>query len=343
MQAGAYRGRADVRRGRNILDLDVPGGSAPKWILLGAGVLLALMLVAVVADLAVWAGRIHPGVRVSGVDVGGLSPADASAKLGKELAPRYKEPVTVRFQDQSWPVDPAAVGAEPATAASVGTALAWGRGGSWVGDAVARLGAYLVPADVAASSTVDPAKFAAQMDAIAAGVRQPTYDALVAPASSDFAVTPPKAGRELDRAAADAAVLAAFSQAKPRIVTVTASTHEAGVTQAAASAAADAARKLAAGSATVTYGGKSWEITPEQLARTITFRVVPAWPRQRSERARPGERFRPARDEFRRGHRPRHARRHRGPHRARDDPGAEGRRARQARRGTRSSCGPRGM
>jgi vancomycin resistance protein YoaR len=271
----AYRERGG-RGGRRLLDLDVPGGFLVQWLVIGLAVLLVAMLVAIVADLALWGGKVHPGVRVSGVDVGGMTPAQASAKLTAQLTPRYSQPVTVRFEDKTWSVAPAELGAQPDAAASVRTALAFGKGGSWAGDTFARLAAYAVPADLVASSTVDPARFAAKLDDVADGVRLPTYDALVAVKAGEFVVTPPRAGRELDRAAAESAVLAALPRTAPRVVTVTASRHDAGVTEASARAAAEVARGMAAGSATITYGAKRWQLGPADIAGSLSFRVVPA-------------------------------------------------------------------
>jgi vancomycin resistance protein YoaR len=271
----AYRA-SDRRGGRQLLDVDVPGGFMVQWLLIALAVLVLLIVVAVVADLALWGGKVHPGVRVSGVDVGGMTPAQATATLDKELTPRYAKPVNLSFEDKGWVVDPASIGAQPNAAGSVQTALQFGRGGSWLGDTIARLGAYVVPAELPASSTVDPARFSARMDGIADDVRIPTYDALVTYKGGDFVVTPPKAGRELDRSAAEATLLAALSRPAPRKASVTASRHDAGVTEASAQAAAQVARSMAAGSATITYGAKSWSLGPADISKSLSFRVVPA-------------------------------------------------------------------
>jgi vancomycin resistance protein YoaR len=93
-------------------------------------------------------------------------------------------------------------------------------------------------------------------------------------------VTPPVAGRELDRPAAEAALLATLSKTSPRVVQVTASRHDAGVTEASAKAAAELAKSMAGGSAKVTYQTSSWTLGPAELAKTLTFRVVPAGSRK---------------------------------------------------------------
>ncbi len=274
LHARRAAGRAD-RRGRSIVELDVPGGAAVPWILGAAGILLLVAVIVLLLDMGVWGGRIHPGVHVSGIDVGGLAPAEATTKLTTQLGPRYKLPVDVKFEAKDWKVQPASLGATPNPAASVHDALDYGRKGSWFGDAFVRLAAYFVPADLPASSTVDPAKFEAAMDEFATAARVRTVDAGVAINGTDVSVKPAKPGRELDRSKAEAEVLAALSQAGPRQVTLTASQREAGVQEDSARAAADAAKLLMAGPATVVYQAKKWDLTPETIAKTITFRVVP--------------------------------------------------------------------
>lgn len=68
---------------------------------------LVLGLVVLVAGAAVFARAytlreaVLPGVSVAGVDVGGLSRADARARLGEELGPRLAEPVRVAVGERS--------------------------------------------------------------------------------------------------------------------------------------------------------------------------------------------------------------------------------------------------
>ena len=51
-------------------------------------VIVALLLIYTCVDVFASFGRIHPGVSVQGVDVGGLTVQDASAKINEELSPK---------------------------------------------------------------------------------------------------------------------------------------------------------------------------------------------------------------------------------------------------------------
>ena len=65
-------------------------------------VAVAVLLVAVVAvDLAVSAGRVHPGVKVQGVDVGGLSRDEAVQRIEEQLKPRLNETTVALYKDEA--------------------------------------------------------------------------------------------------------------------------------------------------------------------------------------------------------------------------------------------------
>ena len=49
-----------------------------------------------------YAGRLLPGAVVAGVDVGGMSPADAIEAVGEAIQPRLDAELTVRWEDRTW-------------------------------------------------------------------------------------------------------------------------------------------------------------------------------------------------------------------------------------------------
>jgi hypothetical protein len=111
---------------------------------------LAVLLVAVIAGVVAAIGvrwwqyeeHVLPGVRVAGVDVGGLSAAQAQTVLESELGARLERRVPVRVRDRLVRVRPAtALRLDAATSATV--ALQAARGSFW--DHVRSLGVVGVP------------------------------------------------------------------------------------------------------------------------------------------------------------------------------------------------------
>jgi vancomycin resistance protein YoaR len=74
---------------------------------------IAVTLLVVVPGLtavSTYAHDVDRGVRVLGVELGGLSRRDATAELGRQLQRRVRQPVAVRVGTEAAAVDPAAVG-----------------------------------------------------------------------------------------------------------------------------------------------------------------------------------------------------------------------------------------
>lgn len=86
------------------------GGRSWKKAALVVGGVLAVFVIAYVADLAVSSGNVARGVTVAGVDVGGESRADAAGILHSELDSRAEQPVDVQAGDVSAQIVPADAG-----------------------------------------------------------------------------------------------------------------------------------------------------------------------------------------------------------------------------------------
>ncbi|GAA1249748.1 VanW family protein [Prauserella halophila] len=80
-----------------------------KAFMVFGGTLVALLLV-YLADLLTSLGDVPRGVTVAGVEVGGLSAADAEQKLRTELGPQLTDPLPVRAGDVTTRLDPADAG-----------------------------------------------------------------------------------------------------------------------------------------------------------------------------------------------------------------------------------------
>ncbi|MEV6830650.1 VanW family protein [Amycolatopsis sp. NPDC051102] len=81
---------------------DTPARKLRKGVartMMAIGLALGIFVILYAIDLAVSAGDVPRGVTVAGIDVGGLSHAEAEAKLRKELEPRLTRPVVVHGGD----------------------------------------------------------------------------------------------------------------------------------------------------------------------------------------------------------------------------------------------------
>ena len=113
-----------------------PGGSWRRRLLPGLLLLTLLVLGGGAAGLYAYdrsqADRIAAGVRVQGIDIGGMSVAEARAALSRQLLPRYRRPIVVVHGRKRFLLRPATVGLRIDIAATLATALAESRRGGFV-------------------------------------------------------------------------------------------------------------------------------------------------------------------------------------------------------------------
>ncbi len=63
--------------------------------------ILIVFILAVVVDLAVSMGKVHPGVKVQGVDVGGLTHEEAAQRIEEQLKPRLNDATISLYKDEA--------------------------------------------------------------------------------------------------------------------------------------------------------------------------------------------------------------------------------------------------
>jgi vancomycin resistance protein YoaR len=155
------------------------------------------------------ARRIAAGIEISGVDVGGMTPSAARAKLAQHAADLTKVPLPVRIGQRTFPVSPAALGvtpdwtkaAEAARRRSDGFAPIRG----WRRLYLAAFGAHIrVPA------RVSRAKLDALVARLAAAVNRAHRDASIRLAGLHPKVTPARTGTVIRRAEAKRLLVAAI-------------------------------------------------------------------------------------------------------------------------------------
>ncbi len=231
------------------------------------------MLVLVVAvDVAASAGRIHPGVTVGGVKVGGMNPDRAAAALELQLPEKSKAPVVVRYEGQAWTVAPEDLGLTFDYDALAQQAMGVGRGAGLLGGVRQRAGAWFGAAALPARATAEPVKLAAILNEVSAGTDVPPRDAKVRFKGTTPRMTSAESGMAVNREQLTTSILTAFTSSD-REIEAPVVVAQADVSDAAAQAAMVAAEKMIAAPATVTWGSKkSWKLTPDDLADMIVFR-----------------------------------------------------------------------
>ncbi|MBA4504916.1 VanW family protein [Corynebacterium sanguinis] len=154
---------------------------------------LAVLLAIYLADLAMNRGNVPRGTAVGGVEIGGMSQDEATAKLEAELGETASNPVTVKAATQSSQLVPAESGLGidwEATVASAGEESA---------NPFTRLAGLFRTREVDIVSTVNEAALTPQLERVAGELHLDPADGAIAIEGGEAKVTEPVPGQEVDK------------------------------------------------------------------------------------------------------------------------------------------------
>jgi vancomycin resistance protein YoaR len=146
--------------------------------------------------------RIYPGVSVGGVDLSGMKPAEAQAKLSQTLDYPLRGRIVFQHEGQVWVNSPRQLGLLMDVRASVQAAYALGRSGDLLQRAGAVLSAWDRGADLPPLLVYDESVAQNYLKNLAAQIDQPIVEASLSVIGTEIVVQPGKVGRSVDISAA---------------------------------------------------------------------------------------------------------------------------------------------
>ncbi|TDB39040.1 MAG: hypothetical protein D9V44_05070 [Actinobacteria bacterium] len=246
-----------------------------RWAVLVSATLVVLLLLAVGVDLGLSAGRIHPGVRVAGVAVGGMTRTEAVSAIDAGIKPLLERPVQVTAEADSWDLTAAQVGASVDASALATAAYGIGRGAGFGGVVGERLAAWFGREDIALAVGVDEALLSNVLGQIDEAVGVAPIDASVEVTGTEVRLVPSTDGKGIDRTAARERILKAFAS-EQRAVDIELVTRGAAINEEGARAAYDTALKMVGGPLTLVYDKKKWDVSAETIGGWLAFRSTGA-------------------------------------------------------------------
>ncbi len=245
-----------------------------KWTLVAGAATVALVLAAVLVDIAASFGRVHPGVRIGEVRVGSATPARAVESVDEVFGPRLALPIEVVFEDREWVTDSAALGASLDSESLVAEAMTIGRTGP-VGERVAtRARLWFEPEVVPVYAAVEASAVAGLLDEVAEDVEKAPKDAAVVIEGTEARLDPAELGVSLRREALMDA-LSASLVAEDRVVEAQVEFTPVRITDDNAAQALADARTMLDGPVAVVHDTHEWEFAAAEIASWISFREVP--------------------------------------------------------------------
>lgn len=173
------------------------------------GGVFALLTAVYLVDLVTTSGTVERNTTVAGVDVGGLTPEEAAARLSAQAMPEYAAPMTVDVHGVPTTIDPTEAGLTAdvgATVEAIGTRSA---------NPVVRLSSFFTSTDRPLVDDVDQASLTAVVEQIAADTDLAPVEGAVTVANAQIVTVAPVIGRALDVPGAVDAVTQAWIAAGP--------------------------------------------------------------------------------------------------------------------------------
>lgn len=188
-----------------------PGGRRPAVVAAAAGgaVLLVLLLVYLV-DLVTTSGELERGTSIAGVEVGGLTPEEATQALETGVGPSYREPVSVDAHGVPVALDPAAAGLTPDIAGAVRLA------GERSANPFVRLGSFFRSEELPLAVAVDEPALRTFVGATATATDVAPVEGEVTLDGVAVRTVAPVVGKALDVDGSVGAITAAWTAGGPR-------------------------------------------------------------------------------------------------------------------------------
>jgi vancomycin resistance protein YoaR len=164
----------------------------------GAILFFAIVIAITLGYRAIYSGRIFPGVAVAGVDVGGMRPIDAAAKLGTTLSYPYSGRIVFKDGDRVWVTTPAQLGMVFDPSASANIAFDLGRESGLFGNLNDMLNSAQVGVDVSPITILDQRVAYAYLQGLGSQINRPVVEADLKINGTDVIAYPGQIGRSLN-------------------------------------------------------------------------------------------------------------------------------------------------
>ncbi len=244
--------------------------------LLGGAAAFPFLLLLAVLAFNVWhAGRVFPGVSVSGVDVSGLRPAEAAARLAEKIAYTVNGRVVFEHSGQTWQARPAELGLYFDAQTSAQAAYLLGREGGRAERLAAQMRAWRGGAEISPLLVYDQRAAYRYLEAIAAQLDKPTIEAEIRVENSQVIAAPGQVGRSVDIAATLAPLQGQMRSLSDGVLPLVIVEKPPLILD--ASAQAEAARRILSAPLTLRLPDAAqgdpgpWSFEPQALAGMLTF------------------------------------------------------------------------
>ena len=260
--------RADVT---NITQRKKHGRKPLFWVLTAVGAIVAIVVLAIVVDAAVYNHKIHAGVSIAGQAVGGSTRDEATAKLAEVVDKVQANSITLTNATKTWDLKPADVGTKFDTEAAISAAMAASRDGNFFTDLGHRLKLYFSGVDVPLKGSIDSAMMDKYLTNLATQLDVAPVDASLTFEGGEVKVIGGTSGTAVDKDKLRQNLESLLLTRHSTDVPIPMKELQPTLTAADMQAAVDHGRALLSAPVTLTFKDKSWPLTTSQIGGFMDF------------------------------------------------------------------------
>lgn len=240
--------------------------SKSSRITIGVAALAGLTTVLLAGFSVIYAGKVYPGVYLNGVDVGGMSRAEATARLHAKAAHYSAEQIPVTYNNVTLRVPVSGLGLTY-NDEGVAAAMSYGRSGSLAEQVRARMRSLFGRHATYQNYTFDDSKLSGVMAQIDEDVNTPVANATLRVENNEIGIASSQPGRRFDRGMLLLALQQRFASMDPSSVTATVYDETPSITEEVLEGAKSKAESLAARDLTVEVAGATHTVSrPDVLS-----------------------------------------------------------------------------
>jgi vancomycin resistance protein YoaR len=236
------------------------------------GCVVAVVVLAIVFDAGLYYNKVHAGVSVATVGLGGKTEDEAVAALTSYVSKAQATPITLTHGEKSWLLYPADVGAKIDVAGAVAQAMDVTRGSNFFGDIGRRWKSYFSKTDLPLVGTVDRALLDDFLAKIARELDQPPVNAALSMENGQIKVVEGQNGLVVDREALRSQLEPLLLAMQTAEIPMPMVEKEPEVKVEDYREAIEQAQTMIGSPITVTNSGHTWILTPAEIGRYMDFK-----------------------------------------------------------------------
>lgn len=242
-------------------------------ILIAVGCLLGVLAAGYLIDAAIYYNKVHAGIKVSGLSLGGLTRDEATAALSRYVGEAQGSPIVLRSGSRTWKLMPEDVGTEIDSGRVIDDAMNVTRGSNFVLDAVRRLRLYFSGTDVTLRGTVDTILMDYYLADLAQALDVPPVNPGLAIDGQEIKVIEGQKGTIVDRPALREQLKALLFTLHTTDVEIPMVVKDPDVQADDTKAAVEAARIMISAPVKLLNGDKGWTLSEEEITAYMDFKA----------------------------------------------------------------------